>query len=409
MKFLFDRKAIFLIILISFAIKIVLSFYVSDQTLKNEWAILVHNFKISGILGLNVVESTFVATPRFGISGEQILPSAFMPPLYPYFLIFHEILSPNNVSLIITSQIILSLVSIYFFFKILINYTSLKSSLLLTFIFSIFPLYIYSTLKISSISTQVFLLILFFYFIFKYDLKQKIKNLILFSLTSGLLILMRGEFILFYFFTIFYFLIFKRVDLKSAFLAFVISLLVVSPYLKRNFSYFETITLTKSFGYNLLKGNNPEFKIEGNLYFIENNYNREELKILADKRYEINLDNFYKKEALRYIGDEPLKYAKFYLLKLVSFMFFDFSSSYPNYYNILHFLPKIILSILSLFGAILAFRRKDIFQYLSIFYFANIFLFSIFFILPRYSLILLPIQLILLIPLAKTLISKMRD
>ena len=206
--------------------------------MKNEWAILVHNFKISGILGLNVFESTFVANPRFGDSGEQILPSVFMPPLYTYFLIFHEILSPNNVSLIILSQIILSTISIYFFYKILINYTDLKFSLFLSLIFSLFPLYVYSTLKISSISTQVFLLILFFYFIFKYDLKPKLKNLILFSFTSGLLILMRGEFILFYFFNNFYFLILKKINLKSIILTLIISLLVVSPYLKKKLQLF---------------------------------------------------------------------------------------------------------------------------------------------------------------------------
>lgn len=409
MKFFFDKKAIFLIILISFIIKIILSFYFSDQTLKNEWAILVHNFKISGILGLNVFESTFVANPRFGDSGEQILPSVFMPPLYTYFLIFHEILSPNNVSLIILSQIILSTVSVYFFYKILINYTNLKFSLFLSFIFSIFPLYVYSTLKISSISTQVFLLILFFYFIFKYDLKPKLKNLILFSFTSGLLILMRGEFILFYFLTIIYFLILKKINLKSIILTLIISLLVVSPYLKRNYNYFDKITLTKSFGYNLLKGNNPEFKIEGNLFFIEDNFKREELKILADNKYEINLDNFYKNQALKFIFDDPFKYLKFYLIKVFAFIFFDYSSSYPNYFNILHILPKITLSILSLCGAIIALKKKNIFQYLSIFYFTNIFLFSIFFILPRYSLILLPIQLILLIPFVKILISKIRN
>ena len=128
-------------------------------------AILVHNFKISGILGLNVFESTFVANPRFGAAGEQILPSVFMPPLYTYFLIFHETLSPNNISLIILSQIILSTVSVYFFYKILINYMIFKFSLFLSLIFSLFPLYVYSTLKISSISTSFFInLIFLFYF-----------------------------------------------------------------------------------------------------------------------------------------------------------------------------------------------------------------------------------------------------
>ena len=157
-----------------------------------------------------------------------------------------------------------------------------------------------------------------------------------------------------------------------------------------------------------MKGNNPELKIEGNPFFIENEYKKKELKILTDNNYEINLDTFYKEEAIKFISQEPAKYIKFYFLKVISFIFFDYSSTYPNYFNILHIVPKIILSIISLLGAIIALKIRGIFQYLSFFYFSNIFLFSIFFILPRYSLILLPIQLFLCIPAINKLISKLR-
>ena len=39
-------------------------------------------------------------------------------------------------------------------------------------------------------------------------------------------------------------------------------MLIVSPYLARNYYQFNTFTITKSLGYNLLKGNNPDFKVE---------------------------------------------------------------------------------------------------------------------------------------------------
>ena len=45
--------------------------------------------------------------------------------------------------------------------------------------------------------------------------------------------------------------------------------MTISPYLIRNYQYFETFTLTKSFGYNLLKGNNPSYKVEGDIEIIE--------------------------------------------------------------------------------------------------------------------------------------------
>ena len=42
-----------------------------------------------------------------------------------------------------------------------------------------------------------------------------------------------------------------------------ISLLTTSPYLVRNYINFEKITITKSFGYNLWKGNNVDSSVEG--------------------------------------------------------------------------------------------------------------------------------------------------
>ena len=42
-------------------------------------------------------------------------------------------------------------------------------------------------------------------------------------------------------------------------------MLIVSPYVVRNVILFETITITKSFGYNLWKGNNSNSLVEGNV------------------------------------------------------------------------------------------------------------------------------------------------
>ena len=46
---------------------------------------------------------------------------------------------------------------------------------------------------------------------------------------------------------------------------------MVSPYLVRNYFQFNTLTITKSLGYNLLKGNNPDFKVEEILFILKIN------------------------------------------------------------------------------------------------------------------------------------------
>ena len=107
---------------------------------------------------------------------------------------------------------------------------------------------------------------------------------------------------------------FLKRDIKALAISLIITILVITPYLYRNHQNFDNLILTKSFGYNLLKGNNPKFKVEGNANFIENNFVKKNLKIKADTNYEIELDDFYKNKALQYITSNPLKY-----LYLISF------------------------------------------------------------------------------------------
>ena len=114
--------------------------------------------------------------------------------------------------------------------------------------------------------------------------------------------------------------------------------------------------------------------------------------------YHMNLlkDQILMNQAIKFIKEDPKKYIKLYFKKFFSFLFIDFNSTYPNYYSILHILPKILLSISTLIGIILITNYSiNIANYFVIFYLANIGLFSFFFILPRYSLFLLTIQIVL--------------
>ncbi len=398
------------LILITLVSRIICFFYFGDQALQNEWSILVHNLSYNGILGYNVVVNDYLAIPKLAVPGETVLPSVFMPPFYAYYIYTIKIIFSNYlnfINVIVISQITLSTISVVLFYKIINKTENKKNSLIYSLIFSLIPLNIYSSVQISSVSIQVFFLICFFYYLQKILLsKHNIFDLINFSFFSGFLILTRGEFIIFYLFAIFYLFIFYKISLKNFIISLLVSSIIISPYLTRNFKTFESIILTKSFGYNLLKGNNPEFKIEGNAGYIEKEFNRKNLKIKADDSYEINLDNFYKKKSINFIKEDPLFYLGNYIKKILAFLFFDPNSTYPNYYNVFHFIPKIIISILSLLGGIVAIKKKGFYQFLSLYFFLNILFFSIFFILPRYSLILLPIQILLSIEFVKNVLRK---
>lgn len=404
MKLELNKISIIQILFLSFFIRLVAAYFFADQKIENEWGLLVHNLSVSGVLGINVALGDFTAIHRFAEIGEVVLPSVFMPPLYAYFIFFLKTMSQglvNLVHLVIFVQIILSTVTIYFFYKILQKMNNFSFSTILVLIFSFFPLYVYSASQISSITLQIFLLVLFFFYLQKLLDKNNKLDILLFSVISGLSILIRGEFIFFYFLALAYFFLYVKINFKVVILSIIITMLSISPYLKRNFDNFGTLVITKSFGYNLLKGNNEEQKVEGSVDFIKKNFNQKDLNIKTDNNYEINLDNFYKIKAIEIIYENPSRYVVLYIKKFLSFLFLDFGSTYKNYYNIFNILPKIFISLVSFVGAIMSIRKKGFFQFLALYYFFNAFIFSFFFILPRYSLMILPVQLFLSIKICK--------
>ena len=76
----------------------------------------------------------------------------------------------------------------------------------------------------------------------------------------------------------------------------------------RNIIVLDTITITKSIGFNLWKGNNPQTDVEGKNYIYDSIFNLEDLdlreqinKVSEDKYYDINVDKVFLNEGLKNI------------------------------------------------------------------------------------------------------------
>ena len=378
------------LIVLSFILRIVTVYFFRDIHIDNEWNILLDNLIKYKTYSLYVFDGVPV-------------PSVLLPPTYPFFLYLVKITTSltdyNFLYLIFLIQILLSTYSVFLFYEINQNFFSKKFSLINSFIFSIVPLNIYSCGQISSINLQIVFSLLFLSFLFKITKDQKNKNILIFSLISGLLILTRGEFILIFFLIILFVTLSKKLNLGNLLKIISIVLLIISPYLVRNYIHFNQVFLVKSVGYNLWKGNNELSNVDGfenykNSKFVKINSEIEKLK--KNKYYEINKDNIFLREAIYNLNKDKLKYAELYIKKFFSFYFIDVNSKYPNYYNFFHIFPLIILSILS-FPGLFIFLKKKRFenQCLGIYLFFNLLIFSVFFIIPRYKLIILPIQIIL--------------
>ena len=97
-----------------------------------------------------------------------------------------------------------------------------------------------------------------------YTKKVNFFNLVIFSIITSILILLRGEFFAFHLLSII-FILFKKINYKKVVLSIIISLILVSPYLIRNYITFKSISIAKAEGYDLWKGNNPYTGVEGNI------------------------------------------------------------------------------------------------------------------------------------------------
>ena len=382
------KNKLFFLISISIIVRLLSIYLFGAKEISNEWGVMVSIMEEHQMIGFRKIEG-------------EIMPNIFMPPLYPVFLYLIKIFFFNINYYLLTiqlMQLLFSIVSILYLIKILSEYFSKKITYIGAYIFALFPLNVYAIAQISSVTLQILLIIFYIFYFIKSLKNNSKKNIILFSVSSACLILLRGEFFIFYIFTLLFFFFKKKINLIIS--SLVITILLISPYIVRNYYIFEVITITKSGGFNLFKGNNPLSKVEGipmldDVEKISKDTYEKIKKIKPQPKYDLIIDNLYKKEAIKFIIDNPFRYFKLFITKIFSFLFIDLNSSYPNYYNIFHIIPKILISIPTLIGILLLINKKDILTFFAFYYLLSGFIFSIFFILPRYNLALLPIQVIL--------------
>ena len=184
---LFAKNSFPIIFVIALLARVFAVIIFRDTQIDHEWGIILNNLENYQILSVHKVQGIPV-------------PMIFMPPLYPFFLYGLKILF-NDLDLFLWivqfTQIIFGLIAIIYTKKILSEFFSEKMSNVGTLIFAIFPLNIYSVSQISSISLQIFLINIFIYSFIKLFKEIDIKNSLMFSLSSAMLMLLRGEFFIF--------------------------------------------------------------------------------------------------------------------------------------------------------------------------------------------------------------------
>ena len=393
-------KKINKIIFFSSVIKLISIFFFYEKSLSDEWNILFQNFQ------------NFKSYSYYVFEGKDI-PSSYMPPLYFAFIYLNKILSFDKLNflyLIYINQVLISSITVYLFYKLCKNFFNEKTSLFGAFIFSILPLIIFSNGLISSACLQLFFYLLFLNLFLKI-LNGKSNNRALFFLvfTSACTLLLRGEFLVIFLFSLLYLIFCGEKKFTQALLILVLTMILISPYLVRNYINTGTIHIVNVSGYALWKGNNHLAKVEGFHNALhpnnrnnwpkeveyENLYNNLD-KLEKNEKYEMKRDNIFKAEAINNISQDKKKYFLLYLNKIFSYFFIDLNSSLNHYYNLAHTVPILLFSICSIPGAIIGLKKiknKNIFYLFSLTCFLVGFI-SIFFILPRYKISIISSQIL---------------
>ena len=110
------------------------------------------------------------------------------------------------------------------------------------------------------------------------------------------------------------YLLFKHKCYQKVLVSIILITILISPYLYRNYNIFGEVTITKSFGYNLLKGNHPETVVEGVGMFRsvekvipETKEKLDELYALGPiKKHDLYKDKILLDQAIIFIKENPL-------------------------------------------------------------------------------------------------------
>ena len=397
MMIITKKNTLKLILCTSFVLKILVVFFFHGRGLSNEWSILLNNFE------------NFNIYSYYNIEGQNI-PSSYMPPLYLIFLYINKVLSFdlfNFIYLAYFTQVVLSTLSVLFFFRFCNYFFDEKLSNVGAAVFALFPLIAFSNAIISSASIQVFFYLLFFNYLIEIIInKKKINNFLFVGIITCCLFL-RGEFLIVLFLSLLFVILFNRKKIKFVMIVLFSTFIIISPYLIRNYINTDSVHIVNVTGYALWKGNNHLGRVEGvhdplhpnhketwpkedqfnNLYDKLNN-------LQASKRYEKDRDKIFLDEGLKNILEDKKKYFLLYVKKIISYFFIDQNSSIINYYNFFHIIPNLTIAILAVSGIFLSFfKKKDgKLLYILMIMFSLILLISIFYILPRYKISILNFQ-----------------
>ncbi len=178
---------------------------------------------------------------------EADVPYAKFPPGYPLLICGVFTVFGKSLLMIRIIQTIISVVSIGMIFLITKKVASTKISLMSAFLFAIFPPFIGNVVLYLTETLYILIILIFWYYFIKFVQETNLRNAIFSGLAFGTTLLVKETLIVFPLLLPFIFF-FKKIDLKKdihLLFVFIISgLIVISPWIIRNYLRFNKIFFT---------------------------------------------------------------------------------------------------------------------------------------------------------------------
>ena len=331
------------------------------------------------------------------------VPSAYMPPAYPYLLAWVLRLGGDRPATYLLIEIIqagFGVLLVYVVYRVALVLIGERGAIAAACITAIYPAQIYMCNEFHGINIYIVLGIGVVLFLVRYlEETQSWKDLIAAGLCMGLLMLFRAEApALLLLYAIILALRGGRKAIGPAIVFVLVATACLAPWTVRNYREFNKfIPVCASGGVNLWIGNNPRATGSQHYSFfdpIPPDVKKAFDQIPLDKNEPIAKDNALRQLAVSFIRTHPRQDAVLVLKKL--FIFFVYDPSHEKGRNLAYWLPSVLLTVLAIWGAVLRGRkliREDIFLIVSIL--LSITVSIVVFALPRYKIVIDPFIIIL--------------
>ena len=328
-------------------------------------------------------------------------PTAYMPPLYPYYLLLIENICK------IPQWVMISCVlqSLIFFFSVLLLVRSFeendrnKNNYFLAFVCIIFcPPILLGVAKISSFALTVSIFCAFFALVLKLSKQVTLQNIVLIAIVSVMGLYIRYEFLFLMIISAAVLFLFKKIKYYSFLFLLAFIFITYLPWCMRNYEKIGTFHYSTSLSYNFAKGNHEKYDIFSTSNFP---YDPSKKLILFDDYLRSHYDN--EKQIDNYLNqlnkDFVSTHPKLFIENSFKKIGINFLNYYPGNYNfssnIITYLYSIVLVAFNLIFLYILYKKlRSAFTFETTFL-GILFIFYLLFYsvapLPRYFLFYFPL------------------